>query len=165
MDEIDIALLRGLVADARTSQRQLAAALGISAPTVSERMSRLEKAGVIGGYSVQINWGAVGYGQTVYLSITAIAGQDVAEIMERLWRLPEVQEVTLITGDLDLLVRLRLRDQNHLRSLLMDHVWQIPGLQGTTTQISMGDMPTKNFADELLAQIGTDLAHSKDIQR
>ncbi|NAT17696.1 hypothetical protein CU663_25465 [Pseudomonas syringae pv. actinidifoliorum] len=105
MDEIDIALLRGLVADARTSQRQLAAALGISAPTVSERMSRLEKAGVIGGYSVQINWGAVGYGQTVYLSITAIAGQDVAEIMERLWRLPEVQEVTLITGDLDLLVR------------------------------------------------------------
>lgn len=165
LDEIDVALLRSLVADARTSQRQLAAALGVSAPTVSERMSRLERAGVIGGYSVQINWDAVGYAQTVYLSITAVAGQDVAQIMEKLWELAEVQEVTLITGDLDLLVRLRLRDQNHLRALLMDHIWQIPGLQGTTTQISMGDMPAKHFADGLLEQIGTEINRSKEVHR
>ncbi|MCK6191185.1 Lrp/AsnC family transcriptional regulator [Pseudomonas sp. EYE_354] len=153
LDELDVALLRSLVADARMSQRQLAVALGISAPTVSERMSRLERAGVITGYSVQINWGLVGYTQTVYLSITAVAGHDLADIMCRLWGMPEVQEVTLITGDLDLLVRLKVRDHEHLRNLLMDHIWQIAGLQGTSTQISMAEMPAKRFADGLLEQI------------
>ncbi|MFK1434791.1 Lrp/AsnC family transcriptional regulator [Pseudomonas aeruginosa] len=168
LDEVDIALLRSLVTDARVSQRQLAAALGISAPTVSERMSRLERAGVITGYAAQINWDAVGYAQTVYLSINAVAGQDVAEIMSQLWALPEVQDVTLITGDLDLLVRLKVRDHGHLRALLMDHIWQITGLQGTSTQISVAKMPSKNFADGLLQQleawISTTQEHGKTAQ-
>lgn len=153
LDEIDLALLKELVSDGRASQRHLASALGISTPTVSERMAKLERAGVITGYAAQIDWVAVGYTETVYLSVTAAAGFDVADVMSALWEIPEIQEVNLITGDLDLLVRLRVQDHAHLRSLLMDRVWQIPGLQGTSTLLSVGEMPAKNFADGLLTQM------------
>ena len=52
LDAIDLALLKILVVDCRTSQRQIATMLGVSAPTVGERMARLEREkGVITGYS------------------------------------------------------------------------------------------------------------------
>jgi DNA-binding Lrp family transcriptional regulator len=152
-DDIDIAILRVLSEDARISQRQVAAALGISAPTVSERMARMERAGVIKGYAAQINWSALGYSQLVYMTISAAGDHDIADIMRRVWDLPEAQEVTLISGDVDLLVQLRVRDHNHLRELLMDHIWQIAGLQGTSTQISIAGMPAKNVSVGLLKQM------------
>lgn len=152
-DDIDLALLKTLVSDARMSQRQVANALGISAPTVGERMSKLERAGVITHYSAFVNWPALGYPLTVFLSITATPGSDIGEIMARLWTVSEVEEVYLVTGDLDLLAKLRARDHNHLRALLMDKIWQIPGIQGTSTQISFAEMPNKNYASLLLEQM------------
>lgn len=128
------------------------------ASIVSERMSQLERAAVIAGYSVKINWG--GYTQKVYVSITAVADHDLADIMCRLWVMPEVREVTLITGDLDLLVNLKMYDQEHLRGLLMHHIWQIVGLQGASIQISMAAMPAKRFADAPLEQIEQQLGRA-----
>ena len=84
LDAIDLALLKILVADCRTSQRQIATMLGVSAPTVGERMARLERNGVITGYSAQVDWSVVGYGQVVFLSIEAGPGYDVAAIMAAL---------------------------------------------------------------------------------
>jgi Lrp/AsnC family transcriptional regulator, leucine-responsive regulatory protein len=153
LDDVDVALLRALSADARASLRHLASTLGVSTPTVGERMAKLERAGVITGYAVQIDWSAVGYAETVYLSVTAAADVDVAGIMTALWEIPEIQEVDLITGDLDLLVRMRVRDYPHLRALLMDRIWQIPGVQGTSTLLSVAGMPAKGFAEGLLARM------------
>jgi Lrp/AsnC family transcriptional regulator, leucine-responsive regulatory protein len=153
LDKLDVALLGLLAVDGRASQRSLAASLGVSTPTVSERMSRLERAGVITGYAAQVDWAAIGITETVYLSVTAAAGYDVATIMQELWQIPQVQDVNLVTGDLDLLVRLRVRDNNHLRSLLMDQIWQIDGIQRTSTMTSMAEMPGKNFAARMLAEM------------
>lgn len=160
-DEIDISILRMLASDARASQRQVATALGISAPTVSERMAKMERAGVIKNYSVQIDWAALGYSQIVFLSVSAAGDYDIADVMKQLWALPEAEEVTLISGDVDLLVKLRVRDHYHLRELLMDHIWQITGLKGTATEISIAEMPTKNFAASLLEQLEAKVAKSR----
>lgn len=154
LDAIDLALLKMLVADSRTSQRQLAAALGVSAPTVGERMARLERNGIITGYSVVIDWDLVGFGQVVLLSIEAASGYDVSTIMTALWQIAEVESVTLVTGELDLLIRLRVRDYNHLRAILMDQIWQIPGTQRTSTLLSVAEMPMKDFATGLLDKLG-----------
>jgi Lrp/AsnC family leucine-responsive transcriptional regulator len=153
LDAIDLALLKILVADCRTSQRQIATQLGVSAPTVGERMARLERNGVITGFSAQVDWSAVGYGQVVFLSIEAAPGYDVAAIMAGLWDLAEVEDVTLVTGDLDLLIRMRVRDYGELRTILMEEVWRIPGIQRTATLLSVAEMPPKNFGAGLLAKI------------
>jgi Lrp/AsnC family leucine-responsive transcriptional regulator len=160
MDATDLGLLRLLAKDARMSQRQLAANLGVSGPTVGERMARLERSGVIHGYSVQVNWEALGFGVPVYLSVTAAAGYDVAEIMRSLWEITEVDDVTLVTGSLDLLVRLRVRDDTHLRTILLSQVWQIPGMQGTETMIGMAEMPPKDTLTNLLTQLQSELPNA-----
>jgi Lrp/AsnC family leucine-responsive transcriptional regulator len=150
LDTTDLALLRLLAGDARISQRQLAQKLGVSAPTVGDRMARLERNGVIRSYAVDIDWESIGYGLKVYLSVTVASGFDIGEMMRRLWAIAEVEDVTLVTGRLDLIARLRARDHAHLRALLVDHVWTIPGMAGTETLIGMADMPTKPFAAGLL---------------
>jgi Lrp/AsnC family transcriptional regulator, leucine-responsive regulatory protein len=150
LDELDVSLLRLLSSEARLSQRQLAVRLGVSAPTVGERMSRLERSGVIRGYAAQIDWEVAGFGVRVYMSITAAPGYDLTEIMRGLWNVPEVEDLLVVTGSLDMLAALRVRDHGHLRTVLMQHVWQIPGLQGSETLIGMAEMPPKPFAADLL---------------
>ncbi|MFJ4170759.1 Lrp/AsnC family transcriptional regulator [Paenarthrobacter sp. NPDC089714] len=153
LDDLDLAILKELIADGRASQRTLATTLRVSAPTIGERMARLERSGVVTGYSAQIDWAAVGFTETVYLSITASEGSDVADMMAQLWEIPEVQDVNMVTGDLDLLVRIRVRDNNHMRALLLDKIWQIPGTQGTSTMTTVAEMPAKAFAHDLIAQL------------
>jgi Lrp/AsnC family transcriptional regulator for asnA, asnC and gidA len=153
LDEIDLAMLQVLVTDGRISQRQLAVKLGVSAPTVGERMTRLERAGVITGYSAQINLAAVGYGQTVYLSVKAAPGSDLSDIMSKLWAIPEINEILVVTGEIDLLARLTVRDYTHLRAILIDKVWQIDGMQGMTTILSIAEMPSKNISMGVLRQM------------
>lgn len=155
LDDVDLALLRLLAKDARASQRSLARELGRSAPAVGERIARLERAGVIRGYSVVLDWAALGYPIVVYLAITAVQGSDLAPVMTSVSQLPEVEEVTIVTGELDLLARLRIRDHTHLRSVLLEKVWQIGGVQRTETYLSIADGPSKDFLSELLVSMSS----------
>lgn len=150
VDATDIALLRLLASDGRISQRQLAQRLGVSAPTVGERMSRLERNGVVRRYGVEIDWESIGYGLKVYLSVTTASGFDIGAIMRRLWEIAEVEDLTLVAGRFDLIARLRVRDHAHVRAVLLDQIWTIPGMAGTETFISMAEMPAKAFTAGLL---------------
>ena len=61
LDDLDLALLRALAADARQSQRALARQIEMSPPAVADRLARLERSGVIRGYRVEVDWAALGY--------------------------------------------------------------------------------------------------------
>ncbi len=149
LDAIDRRILAMLAKDARISQRRLSRELGMSAPAVGERIARLERAGVIRGYTVSIDWAALGY-VNCYLAVTVGQGADQAKVMAALHELPEVEEIIVITGSLDMLARLRVRDHGHLRRLLLENVWQIDGLQRTETFLSLAEMPPKQLASTLL---------------
>lgn len=153
LDATDLRLLLLLSEDARISQRSLARELGMSPPAVADRLARLHRQGVITGYGVRLNWSALGYPTIVYLTVTAMHGHEQGTIMARLAALPEVEEVMLVTGDIDMLVRVRVRDHTHLRDLLINSVWQIDGIQRTETSLSIAEMKPKNTASELLADM------------
>ncbi len=155
LDDVDRALLQLLAQDARASQRSLARKLGMSAPAIGERLARMERACVIRGYSVVLDWGAAGFPVLVYLAITTAQGHDLGPVMAEVSRLPEVETVTVVTGDLDLLVRLRVTDYPHLRSVLLEKVWQISGVQRTETYLSIAESPPKNFVAGLVASART----------
>ena len=156
LDAVDLRLLLLLSRDARLSQRSLARELSMSAPAIAERIARLERQGVITGYGVRLDWGALGLPTIVYLTITAMHGYQQGVIMDELTALPEVEEVLLMTGGFDMLVRLRVRDDSHLRDLLLNRVWQIEGIQRTETSITIAEMKPKNTAAELLSTMTTD---------
>lgn len=150
LDDVDRRLLVLLAADARVSQRKLAMELGMSPPAVGERISRLERAGVILGYTVKVGWSALGY-VSVYLTVTAIQGADQAAMLKALHALPEVEDIVLISGSMDMLARMRVRDHEHLRRLLLSDIWQMAGVQRTETFLCLAEMPEKyRFVAEVL---------------
>ena len=153
VDDLDLTLLRALAADARQSQRALARAVGMSPPAIADRLARLERAGAIRGYRVDIDWAALGYPVVVYLAVTAGPGMDLSEIIQAIRALPEAQGMSVVTGTFDLLVRLRVRDHTHLRDMLLNSIFQIPGVQRTETLLSLADAEPDNSAMALLDQM------------
>jgi DNA-binding Lrp family transcriptional regulator len=155
IDGIDRQLLALLARDSRVSQRWLSRELRMSPPAIGERIARLERMGVIRGYTVSIDWSALGY-VSCYLAVSATQGAEQGPVMAALHQLPEVEEVIVITGSLDMLARVRVSDHAHLRRLLLEQVWQIEGVQRTETFLSLAEMPAKEITPGLLGLSGAD---------
>jgi Lrp/AsnC family leucine-responsive transcriptional regulator len=98
LDWIDARILDAMAANARISMAELARAVGLSAPSVAERLRRLEEAGVIEGYTITINPKALGLPINAWLRIRPIPGQ-LPRVAEILRGLPEVVECDRITGE------------------------------------------------------------------
>ncbi|MFL5796980.1 MAG: Lrp/AsnC family transcriptional regulator [Actinomycetota bacterium] len=150
LDDQDLAILRLLVEDARISMRRLAREVGMSAPAVADRVSRLERSGVIRGYRADLDRAALGHDLVVYIGVVAVQGGAQPELVASLRSFREVEDVHVVTGPKDLLVRLRVRDHEHLREVLFDRVWGLPGVDRTETYISLAHMEPKDFDGELL---------------
>jgi Lrp/AsnC family leucine-responsive transcriptional regulator len=159
LDDVDIAILRLLSDNARLSQRQIAREIGMSPPSVGDRLARLEKTGVIRGYRVELDFGAVGYPLVAYVLI-ALHGAPEPELIERLRDLPEVVDVHIVTGPRDLLVRIRVRNHEHLRTVLLERIWTTPGVARVESCISLGGMKPQVYNVKLLDAIADQAADS-----
>lgn len=135
LDSVDLRLIELLSEDARTSVRGLARAIGMSAGAVGERLERLEARGVIRGYRVDVDAAALGLGLEVLIGVELSQHRELIETMTSLRELPEVVEVDLVTGRWDLVVRLRLRDQAHLKEVLTKDIWALESLRHTESMI------------------------------
>lgn len=153
IDELNLTLLHALAQDSRVSHRALARSTGMSAPAVSDRIAKLEAEGVIQGYTIQVNWTALGYQVVAYIAVNIGPGVDLADVILGLRAISEVEEVTVVTGSIDLIFRMRARDHKHLRELLLDHVFQVEGIQRTETYLSLGDNEPESFSELFLARM------------
>ena len=120
LDAVDARLLEALAEDARRSIADLARQIGLSPPSVSERLNRLEEAGVIRRYTIELNPAALGRPLSVWLRVRPIPGQ-LQKVIEILRGLPEVVECDRVTGDDCFLARAHVRDAVDLERLI-DHL-------------------------------------------
>jgi Lrp/AsnC family leucine-responsive transcriptional regulator len=97
-DERNLVLLRLLQAEPRLGVAELARRIGMSAPAVRERLLRLEEAGVIRGWRLELEPAALGYPLTVFVRIRPMPGQ-VPKIAELARAMPQVAECHRITGE------------------------------------------------------------------
>jgi Lrp/AsnC family leucine-responsive transcriptional regulator len=117
IDPINRELLKELQRDGRISLAELARRLHISAPTVAERLQRLESAGVIRGYHADVDPSAVGYALGVIVRVRP-ASRQLHKVAELVRQLPEVVEAHRITGEDCYLIRAHVRDVTHLEELI-----------------------------------------------
>lgn len=143
LDDIDRQLLQALREDGKLSQRGLAQIVPLSPPAIGERIARLERAGVIRGYSARIGWAEAGYPMVAHLAISVAAGSDLAVIVDELGDVPELIELHIVTGQWDLIGRFRIADQVSLQRLLLGRVWQIPGIQRVETNLELASIEGK----------------------
>jgi Lrp/AsnC family transcriptional regulator, leucine-responsive regulatory protein len=150
LDAIDRRLLTLLSVDARTSLRSLGMAVGLSGPAVADRISRLTERGVIRGFSVNIDWACLGLPTLTHISLLADKTSDIERVMSALRDVVQVEEISIVTGSTDLLVRARVADLADLRRLLIEQIWPIEGVHRVETALSVETERPSDFAARLL---------------
>ena len=117
IDQIDQMILEALQRDARMSQKELAALVGLSSPSVAERVRRLEERGVIRGFTVDIDPKALGYALQAIVRIKPLPGK-LHIVQQLLDSIPEFTECDRVTGDDCFVARLQVRDIEQLDQIL-----------------------------------------------
>ena len=117
LDEIDVRILSSLLQDARTSTAEIARIVGLSAPSVSERIKRLEEAGIITGYAATIEPSALGLGLCAWIRVRPMPGlfHKVARILDDL---PAIVECDRITGEDCFIARAHVASVGELEALI-----------------------------------------------
>lgn len=131
--DLDIQLLAALRDDARQSARQLAERLSVSPSTISNRLRSLQERGVLRGFRPDIDYAKLGYGLVAITKIKA-RGDALPAIVEALAEDDRLTKVYEITGDFDILVLGRFRDENEMNREIK-RMLSLPGIEGTNTSI------------------------------
>lgn len=117
IDAVDIKILRALCADARLTMANLARMVGLSAPSVTERVRRLEDAGVVRGYGARVNPAALGLPLSAYIRIRPIPGQ-LRKVAEVLSGLDAIVECDRVTGEDCFIAKAHLRSVEDLETVI-----------------------------------------------
>lgn len=120
LDATDEAIVQALAADARMSLKELAHRVGLSSPSVSERLRRLEERDVIRGYTLDVNPKALGYQFEAIVRIRPLPGQLQA-VQKLIEDTPEFCECDKVTGEDCFVARLFLQSLDQLDGIL-DHI-------------------------------------------
>jgi Lrp/AsnC family transcriptional regulator, leucine-responsive regulatory protein len=117
LDETDCRIIGELATDGRVSFAELGRRVSLSAPAVTERVQRLQRAGVITGYRAEIDTRRLGYQLTAIVRIKPAPGQ-LPRIPELAAEIPEIGECHRITGEDCFYLKVHLRSIDELGSLL-----------------------------------------------
>ena len=128
LDRIDRRILDILQRDGRVSMTELAQRVGLSASPCSERVRRLERAGVITGYHARLAPEALGRDLVVFVELTLATKSDEVfdAIRDEFQNMPEVLECHLVSGGFDYLVKFRLRGMAEYRHQLGEVLKRLP---------------------------------------
>lgn len=117
LDEVNRRLLTELHADPRIAMSALARRVSMSAPAVTERVQRLERAGIITGYRLEVDPAALGLPVTAFARIRPTAGQ-LGKIADLARSLPQVTECHRITGEDCFLIKVHAPGVEELETVL-----------------------------------------------
>ncbi|MFD6512025.1 Lrp/AsnC family transcriptional regulator [Rhodococcus sp. NPDC060176] len=141
LDDVDTAILRELVRDARIPNNALAEKVGIAPSTALARMRALRESGVIKGFHADIDLELLGLEISAMVSILihSHARSRMTEIAEHLSGLDSVQRVFLMSGDRDLLVHVSCESPTRLRDFVSAHL-NDPAIANTQTNLIFSEL-------------------------
>lgn len=118
LDEIDRQLLALLQDDCRTSLVRLGEQVGLSAPSVLERIKKLEAAGVITGYHAILDGRRLGLDITAFIGVLISHPKLIAAFEERVRAVDDVLECHHVTGEFTLLLKVKTENTSSLERLI-----------------------------------------------
>jgi Lrp/AsnC family leucine-responsive transcriptional regulator len=139
LDAIDRRILQALQAQGRVTYDELAAQVGLSPSAALRRVKRLEESGVIAGYVALVAPERVGLGLTAYINVRLEkhtdshkrSPMDLFSAAVQTW--PEVVECAALTGEMDYLLRVLVRDMAHYSRFIMESLLKHPSVQDCKT--------------------------------
>jgi DNA-binding Lrp family transcriptional regulator len=146
LDDLDLQIVAALRADGRLSVRALAASLHVSRANAYARIDRLEKSGVITGYTATINPQKYGYGLSAYVFLK-ISQQSWKRVSNQVMSIPEVDHAALVSGEHDIMLLVRTRDAAALRDVVLTRLHDMPEIAATQTVLIFEELMPRDVPD------------------
>jgi DNA-binding Lrp family transcriptional regulator len=134
-DALDRELIALLQANARESTANLARKLGTARTTVLARINRLEREGVIAGYTVKLGQDIANQGLQAFVGLT-VQPKAGREVVRQISRMPEVRQLCAVSGEFDYVVLLHAESAVRMNTLL-DEMGELEGVVKTTTSVAL----------------------------
>jgi Lrp/AsnC family leucine-responsive transcriptional regulator len=134
MDGIDRQLLGELQSDSKRSLKDIGAAVGLSAPSVMERVRKLENAGIIKGYHALLDARKVGLDISAFIGVSISNPPELAEFETWVEDIPQILECHHVTGGHTLLLKVKTRNTEDLEKLI-SRIRSMEGVASTETMV------------------------------
>lgn len=139
LDETDQQIVALLRENARRSFQDIGSRVSLSAPAVKRRVDRLQRDGVIRGYSAVLDHVALGWSTHAIVSLYCEGRMPASEILSAAGRHPEVAAAHTIAGEASAVLHLYARDTGHLEEAL-ERIRDAPGVTRTQTQVVLSTL-------------------------
>jgi DNA-binding Lrp family transcriptional regulator len=136
MDELDVKLIEIFTDEPRIGALEASRRLGVARGTVTARLERLERAGVVSGWGPSLDPAALGHPVTAFLTLEIRQGAGHDAVAEHLTTIPEVLEACTITGPGDMWARVVARSNADLQTVI-DRALDHPGIVRSSTVIAL----------------------------
>jgi len=145
IDERDGKILHLVQRDASLAQAEIARQVGLSTAAVHERLKKLEASGIIRRWTAIVDGAAVGAGITAFVEVFLDHPRHEPALLERVVRLDEVLECHHVTGEFSLLLKVRVRDMEALRQLLLHQLGALEGVSRTRTVVALSTVKEETY--------------------
>lgn len=137
LDRIDCGIVDALQKDARLSNKELAAQVGLAPSSCLERVRRLEKRGVLLGFRAEVDPKALGIGLEALTAVRLSQHKSgtFESFLAHAQQLREAVAVYQVAGPDDFLIHVAVRDPEHLRDLVLDHISAHPDVAHIETAL------------------------------
>ena len=142
LDAKDRLLLQHLQANARMTNTELARLVDLSPPGLQRRLRRLEESGVIEQYVTLLDREAVGFGMTCFVQVTLRRHEPEAirAFREIVKDMPEIMECHHVTGEYDYLLKILVKNRQHLETFLVDRLTPVRGMDKIRTSLVLSEI-------------------------
>ena len=137
LDELDTAILRELQVDARRTNRDIAAAVGVSPTTALDRTRGLRERGVIRGALLDVDLGGIGrpVQALIAVRIRPPSRRNIEGFRDWVSTLPETVGVFVVSGSEDFLIHVAVEDNDRLYAFVIDRLTQRPEIADVRTSV------------------------------
>lgn len=146
IDDLDIKILNLLQNKARIKRNELAEAVGLTIPSVSDRLSKLEEKGVIEGYYTRINKKAFGYDIMVYIHVIMESSKHYKSLIQHVDKLPQILECHSVLGEGSHVLKAIAKNTEALEKLLGE-IQSWPGVSATKTTFILSTIKDTTVID------------------
>jgi len=132
LDDLDIQILKTLQVNGRTKRNELAEQVGLSVPSVSERLKKLEDNKIIEGYYAKVNKQAFGLDILAFILVIMDSSKHYKDLIKHVDKHPNILECHSVLGEGSHLLKVLVKNTESLEKVLSEiQTW--PGVHGTKT--------------------------------
>ncbi len=146
MDEKDWKILEQLLEDSSQTTSDISKKTGIPITTVHNRIKNMEEDGIITGYTVEVDHKKLGQGMAAYILVnvkyTLPDGTEISQekVAKQIKAMEEVENVEIVTGNTDMVVKVRSGDVDQLNDFIIEKLRNVDGVDQTQTMVVLSSV-------------------------